>query len=223
MHNPYWDAVKDHVTTQSRLWGEGPQVQRWDFSGHRFSIEGYPDREELTKKYSWTVTDPDSVEFVRYWSLVDGVIDPMAGTGYWAYLLRQVKVDIVCYDARPGDNPWHGSQHELHVPVKKLRAITSVPRYPDRTLLLAWPPYDDPAGSRSLSVYRGERVIYMGEGMGGCTGNDMMHRRLDRDFKLIDEHTPVTWEGLHDRITVYQRRRGREGGGGTAESALYPQ
>jgi hypothetical protein len=202
LHNPYWDAVKDHVA-ESRLFGPGLQVQRWDMSGGRFEIEGYPDREKLTKKYSWTIPDPDSIEFVKRWSQ-GGLIDPMAGTGYWAYILRQEGVDIVTYDKHPGSNPWHRT-NDLHVPVRKLAAATSVPKHPDRTLLLAWPPYDDSAGNRALAAYRGERVIYMGEGSGGCTGNDALHRRLGRDWEEIDEHIPVQWEGLHDRITVYQR------------------
>ncbi|MHA7648694.1 hypothetical protein ACX9NE_00985 [Mycobacterium sp. ML4] len=48
-----------------------------------------------------------------------GLVDPMAGTGYWAYLLAQVGVDLVCYDANPGTalttNGWHGD--DLHAEV----------------------------------------------------------------------------------------------------------
>lgn len=204
LHNPYWDAVKDHVA-ESRLFGPGLQVQRWDLRGDRLEFESYPQREDLTKQYSWTITDPDSIEFVKQWSGQTGLIDPMAGTGYWSYILRQEGVDIVAYDKYPGSNPWHQA-NDLHVPVRKLAAVSSIPKHPDRTLLLAWPPYDDNAGNRALTTYRGETVIYMGESWGGCTGNDAMHRRLDREWHEVDEHLPVTWEGLHDRITVYQRR-----------------
>ncbi|BCZ25284.1 hypothetical protein MTY59_51390 [Mycobacterium senriense] len=31
-----------------------------------------------------------------------GLLDPIAGTGYWAYLLTQLGVDVVCYDLNPG-------------------------------------------------------------------------------------------------------------------------
>jgi hypothetical protein len=200
--NPYWDAVKDHIY-ESRLFGPGRQVQRWNLEGRRFDIEGYPDRSELTKRYSWTIPDPDSIEFVKRWS-AGGLVDPMAGTGYWAYVLEQAGVDVVSYDLHPGDNPWHHSG-ALHTKVTAMNAVKSVRLHPNRTLLLAWPPYDETIGDRTVRAYGGDRVIYMGE-IGGCTGTEALHDRLDRRWEEMDEHIPVQWEGLHDRITVYQRR-----------------
>jgi len=201
--NPYWDAVREQVKV-GYLFGETRQVMRWDLSGDRIDFEKYPDRHDFVGKYSWTVTDPDSVAFVARHAH-NGLVDPMAGTGYWAYVLRQVGVDCACYDLRPRENPWHDGE-ALWVEVEKMDGAEAVLKHADRTLLLAWPPYSEPAGERVLHAYQGERVIYIGESASGCTGDEAMHDALEDEWEEVDEAVPVQWEGLHDRITVYARR-----------------
>ena len=77
--------------------------------------------------------------------------------------------------------------------------------HPDRTLLLAWPPYDDPIGEKALTAYAGTRVIYIGEMDGGCCGDDAMFQRLATEWREVAEIRPVQWAGLHDWVTVYDR------------------
>src|ERR1700677_4623403 len=73
-----------------------------------------------------------------------GLVDPIAGTGYWAYLLAQVGVDVVCYDLNPGTalttNGWHGD--DLYAEICAKDGAEAVAVHPDRTLFLSWPPYD---------------------------------------------------------------------------------
>jgi hypothetical protein len=42
----------------------------------------------------------------------------------------------------------------------------AVALYPARTLFLSWPPHERDVGARILMAYKGERVIYIGEGRG---------------------------------------------------------
>jgi hypothetical protein len=60
-----------------------------------------------------------------------GLVDPIAGTGYWAYLLAQVGVDVVCYDLNPGTalvtNTWHGADLYAGVDVKDGAAAVTLP------------------------------------------------------------------------------------------------
>jgi hypothetical protein len=44
-------------------------------------------------------------------------------------------------------------------------------------------------------TYKGKRVIYIGEGRGGGTGDDQMHRILDKDWTEVDSGEPVQWWG----------------------------
>jgi hypothetical protein len=80
--------------------------------------------------------------------------------------------------------------------------------FPDRALFLCWPPYGSPMAAAALDFYTGNRVIYIGEGDGGCCADDNFFAALDKGWVEVAEHRPVQWSGLHDWITVYDRKAG---------------
>lgn len=193
--NPYWDAIADLVTDNHPF---GRVVDQWPHNKPEPQIN----RHHLVAAYSWTITDPETVEFVA--THANGsMVDPMAGTGYWAYLLGQLGIDVVCSDKAPGNNVYH-SGSKLFVPIETIEGSIAVARHPDRTLLLSWPPYDTSDGFDTLSAYKGRRVIFMGEA-GGCTGDEQLHDLLNLKWVVIGEHRPIQWYGLHDYVTVYRK------------------
>lgn len=205
INNPYWEAVKDCVETDSL---RGNPVVGY-FSLDRTVEETMarsPNRQLLVRMYCWTIPDPETVAFVAKHAQ-GGLVDPIAGTGYWAYLLAQVGVDVVCYDLNPGTslltNGWHGD--DLYAAVRAKDCGEAVALHPDRTLFLSWPPHGRDVGARMLMAYEGKYVIYIGEGRGGATGDDEMHVMLDRDWTEVVSRRPVQWWGVDDRVTVYER------------------
>lgn len=205
--NPYWDEVEHAVKDGGFPW-EGRMVGRFKFD-RMHDDPPVLDRRDFVHRYSWTITDPDSVAFIRNVAYY-GLVDPMAGTGYWAYVLAQVNVDVVCYDSDPpeeggGENTWH-PQAKPWVDIEKLDATLAVVKHPDRVLMLSWPPYSEDIGVKTIEAYQGHKIVYVGEGRGGCTGSDAMFDLLDEEWEEIAEQTPVQWWGLHDRITVYERK-----------------
>ena len=88
--------------------------------------------------------------------------------------------------------------------------------HPNRTLLLCWPSYDEPWAAEAVDCYQGDTVVYVGEGVGGCTGDDRLHELfgegLDDDastsalFHRVDDVAVPQWGGLYDRLTVYRRQ-----------------
>jgi hypothetical protein len=196
MTNAYWNAVKDHINPTGSLW-RTPEVYGYG--------PGEPSRHELTKQYSWTITDPSVVSFVVQ-QAGPRVVDPMAGTGWWAYLLGQFGCDVVASDKAPAANQWCGPA--LHVPVAEVDGAEAVTAHADRTLLLSWPPYDDPAGARIVRAYGGDRIVYIGEGDGGCCGDDDLHALLAKEWTEVASFVPVQWFGMHDVVTVYTRGGG---------------
>lgn len=193
MTNAYWDAVKDHVNPTGSLW-RTPEVYGYG--------AGKPSRCDHVKQYSWTITDPATVAFVVEHA-GPRLIDPMAGTGWWAYLLGQSGMDVVASDVAPCANQWCDTT--LYVPVAEVDGAEAVANHADRTLLLSWPPYDSPDGAAIVRAYPGDRVIYIGEGDGGCTGDDDLHELLRTEWREVAGHVPVQWFGMHDRVTVYDR------------------
>jgi hypothetical protein len=216
VQNPYWDLVADRVADGD--WYTGPrQVNDYDRDGSgnldiealRRRAEAGEDRRSLTSRFAWTITAPDTLAFVA--EHAGGmVLDPMAGTGYWAWLLTQCGVHVLAFDAKPpaaGENTYHRDGHAyFSVQLGEAAYATRVYGF-GRTLLLSWPPMDE-AGHLALAAYRGNRLIYIGEGEGGCCGDDDLFALIERDWVEVAEHRPVQWHGLHDYITVYDRRLG---------------
>lgn len=203
LRNPYWDAVKDCVRTD---YDGGPMADPYGRGSDRYGLPPQYSRHELVSRYSWTITDPVTVAFVAG-HITGGLVDPMAGSGWWLWLLSQLGVDCIGYDANPpshGGNTYHKVGIE-HVDVLRADAVDAVTVHSDRTLLLSWPPYDDDIGARVLRAYAGRRVIYIGEGEGGCCGDDGMHRMLAAEWREVAEHRPVQHFGMHDWVTVYDR------------------
>lgn len=215
--NPYWDAVRDRVDRSGSLWGT-PSVDGIGLYRHpdgrldadRWMREALK-RSDFVKQYAWTITDPETVAFVAEYSR-GRLVDPMAGTGFWAYVLRQVGVSVVAYDLNPPAadherNHWH--RHSAsHVDIIEADARHAVRRHADRTLFLSWPPYDSPIGAETLAAYEGDRVIFVGEDEGGCCGDDALFDALARDWVKVAEHTPVQWDGMHDIVHAYDRKVG---------------
>jgi hypothetical protein len=210
--NDYWEAVRTDLEHDD--FSGGQVVDSYGslrFRTTRTMEPNRADRHELTSRYSWTITDPDTVAFVvKHCGL--NVVDPMAGSGWWAHLLTEAGVMVQASDENPPDgteaNMWH--RGGSHVPVARADAATGVDLAPaGSTLLLSWPPYDSDAGYRALRAYRGDAVVYIGEGYGGCCGDDAMFDLFTSDFEQVAEHRPVQFYGLHDWVTVYRRKRNR--------------
>jgi hypothetical protein len=223
VENPYWQTVR-------KLEGDDLSLKyehRWELRG--FDVKDPAvSRKELVKPYSWAITDPAAVAFVVE-HCGPRVVEVGAGTGYWAWQLSQRGVDVVAYDKAPPDmepNDWHCHRYDDVRPVGTRETWHPVLRgdgpsvsavHSDRTLFLCWPPYGDEMAADTLAAYSGDRLVYIGEGYGGCTGDGRFHAmlgdRYDEDepqyppasWREVATHRPVQWWGLHDWISVYER------------------
>lgn len=209
LKNPFWEAVQKFPRDKIA----------WEFD-HVWRPEWHSSasRNDLCGKYAWAIPDPDSLRFVAQ-ALSPKAIEIGAGTGYWASLLTQLGVDMLCYDLNP---PQHTGHNNYHSPRNEQgTALLGITRdiffdvragnhlmaanYPDRTLFLCWPPYDNDMAYNALQAYTGKRLVYIGEDEGGCTADEAFFTLLSEAWHIVDEHIPVQWSGIHDIIQVYER------------------
>jgi hypothetical protein len=176
------------------------QEQRHRAEGVLFERE----RTRCCSTYSWAIPNEAALRTIAEYS---PIVEIGAGTGYWASLLRTLRADVIAYDIAPpdlGGNPFH-KLNVTHTYVK-FGDVSAVCAHHNRTLLLCWPPFDSPMAADCLRLYRGNRVIYIGEGHEGCTGDLAFHLALDADWNEVKSVTIPQWYGLHDVLTVYERK-----------------
>jgi hypothetical protein len=156
-------------------------------------------RDALVKYYAWAIPTYEGLkEIAKYQPLVE----IGAGTGYWAYLLRQLGVNIKCYDQMPYkeqvDNKW--SKVKIGTP-KTLLWVKK-----KRNLFLCWPPSNYPMAKECLKYFRGKYVIYIGESEGGCNASDDFFNILREDYEEIEHEAWIPhWFGLHDYLSIWRK------------------
>ena len=210
---------------------ENPLLDGWrDVHGkdapHSWLSRGFdggcrPDRDRLSAVYSFAVPTDAALDLIASFG---PVVEIGAGTGYWASLLVDRGCDVVAYD-HLGRNfhRWFPTGKGLLYADVRRGGTPMAERHADRTLLLVWPPYGTPMAANALRYFErggGKRLVYVGEGYGGCTGDDdffgMLHDGCWQDPCDPDHHasrwhqthelTIPQWFGINDYLTVYERQ-----------------
>jgi hypothetical protein len=202
----YWSADgASYPERVGRLAGRRrPPVGGWDLSpGLAQALDLPARRRELVARFAWGIPGPAALATIAD---AGPVVEAGAGTGYWAALLRDRGADVVATDpAAGGGNAYHPTS-PLWTDVEPADGVAAVRRHRDRTLLLCWPPADDDAASWSvLRAYRGDVLLYVGEGIDGPAGTARFHRELVLNWTVTDQVAIPTWPGLRDRLTVFRR------------------
>jgi hypothetical protein len=164
----------------------------------------YERRRAHVRRYAFAVpTEPALAAVAR----CAPIVELGAGTGYWAYLLRQRGVDVVAYDRFPPDRAENPNRLDPRLWTEVLAGDESVLEcYPDRSLLLCWPSWQDPFAAAALDAYRGATLIYIGEAAGGHTADARFFDLLGRDWQPEVHIELPHWPGTSDRLTVFTRR-----------------
>mgnify|MGYP001603500572 FL=1 len=201
--NPYWDEIKSFVCKSDYRSSQEVPYDQWE------------KRAPCYHKYAYAIPDPDSLAFVAE-HLGPRAIEIGAGTGYWAWQLSQTGIDILAYDINPPDQIPNGyfMHHDKAKPKTLVKTwypvqqgdTLALTEYPDRTLFLCWPPYGGSLADECLQAYHGNRFVFIGEGDGGCTGDDAFFERLDKEWEDVAVHDIVQWSCINDCIVVCERK-----------------
>lgn len=157
-------------------------------------------RYEMNVKYAWAVPNEEALDMIGLFS-PEGVVEIGAGTGYWAGLLRARGIEVAAYDRKPHKNSQaDGNWSEVKNGGPKMARF-----HPRKSLFLCWPPYNTPMAWLALQAYRGDTLIYVGEGGSGCTGDDAFHDELDENWRVVAYANIPQWPGIRDSLYIYKR------------------
>jgi hypothetical protein len=153
-------------------------------------------REEWTKYYAWAIPTEDAI---RHLVELSPILEVGAGGGYWAWLIGQMGGRSACYDLgfRQVEKQWHPVEYGGAEIVRCFRK---------HTLFLCWPEYNTAFAFDCLRQYRGEFLVYVGEGCGGCTGDDNFHGLIEDEYDEVKDLNIPQYYGIRDFMTIYRRK-----------------
>jgi hypothetical protein len=177
-----------------------------------FDIEGsisrFQLRAESLEKYSYAIPDQEAIEALVEYS---PVVEIGCGLGYWAHLVQQAGGEISPYDINVNDE----GLVKLYRRDTYVKPYTEVfkggsevlEQHADKTLFLCWPPYDESMAYVASQTYLnngGKTIIYVGEGNGGCTGDDQFHELLEERMERVKSIYIPVWDSIHDRMEIWR-------------------
>ena len=211
--NPYLDEYiaaigEDYDWRNPNWWERDRSRKRDDFSEDAVKadaermIKRFGKFRNLRKVYAYAVPCDEALDAI---ATLSQIVEIGAGTGYWARLLSERGADVTCYDTF--ESHFDGGMHGLYFEVRKggpekLRLKSNA----GRTLFLCWPPYGDSMANKCLANYRGDTLVYVGEGEGGCTADGKFHEALYADWTEGRCITIPQWDLIHDYCWIYRRK-----------------
>lgn len=160
-------------------------------------------RPEFTKLFSWAVPSEAAINRITgFISDCNMMLSVGSGLALWEALI-QAKSDNRVIATDLYDPYWKYTADNAWMPCEQLRDTEAVLKYADADcLFVCWPS----GGHAGLELFRGPKLIYIGEHEDGCTGSYEFHRILAEDWQLVEEVKIAKWYGLNDRMYLYVRR-----------------
>lgn len=209
INNPFLDELKQFKHFQSveqhrQESYDYAQVLNWDIERYNDEIYLLKYRDKLRQKYSYAIPCEEAIDVICEYS---PIMEIGSGTGYWANLIAQKGGDIIAMELDDKENPYFDKEQiGSHYPVKLIPENKEILSVPDVfSLFLCWPPYDTDMAYKYINAYRGNILIYIGEGEGGCTANDQFFNVLENQWKLERTVFIPQFPGIHDYLAIYRR------------------
>ena len=191
-----------------RLSNIAPALQtkdHWD----KYTLKNWMSTSALRRAYitehAWCIlTTECAAQLGKYLSNFSNVIEVFAGTGYIASHLREASGLGRKYRAYDGcRSHWNEAKRPNYGFTKS--GCFNINLKKADCIVMSWPNYNENLAYRIVrKMVPGQRLIYQGEGNGGCTGDDKFHTYLRTNFRRVNlreemiNRVHARWEGMYD-------------------------
>eukprot|EP00055_Hartaetosiga_balthica_P004912 m.13649 g.13649 ORF g.13649 m.13649 type:complete len:292 (+) comp4180_c0_seq1:1-876(+) len=133
------------------------------------------------------------------------IVEIGAGGGHWAKELRDRGVDIQAYDNDSTDSPTPTNARKTKVLYGDEKKLSW---YPHRTLLMVYPPPGNMAYN-CLDQYKGDVIVYVGEGRGGVNANSRFFDKVEEEFDCVLIEPVEPFSKCYEKMFVLWRKAPR--------------
>jgi len=179
------------------------ESMKFTFGNSGVTVE---DREKYVKQYGCIAWTNDALECIKGYS---PIIELGAGQGLWAKELKKrygKEINIVAFDnysspvphVQKADNVIFGNENQL---LEK--------KYKQHTLFLCYPPLtqDSDLGIKCLNMYKGDVIIYCGEGRRGSNCSEEFFDILEKKFTIKKVITLKPFADGAEKMFILERKK----------------
>ena len=168
----------------------------------------YEARREAIEKFGFPVITDEAVQAILRFG--PKFLEVGSGLGYLSYLIKERGGDVIATDIATVDHSKYAHilkpKHYWIWP-QVMKGLRAVKRYPQRTLILSWPCYNDDWAFKVLRASQCRYLVYIGEGWGGCTATDKFFKLLDENLVEVEDLPRIpNWDGIHDDLRIFCRK-----------------
>jgi len=162
---------------------------------------------EAASRHAWGIPTERAIRMI---ASTGSIVEMGAGNGYWSRLLRMAGSDVIAFDERPtwsvlrtlsDKNPWM-AMGSVWGRVKR-GTPKDLTGKAERTLLLCWPPKDDPMAAESLRVWNGVTLAVVGPRR--YVASDEFYDMLQADYHLLHDEPLPSWPECEDSVQIWSR------------------
>jgi hypothetical protein len=173
-------------------------------SGALDFMDSHAIRGVFTDTLSFSIPATETLKEISIFADGDVIEEHFAGTGYWAYLLeKEFNQKVLAHDLNC--DHYAVSNTKSFVPIIT-RNVTRAKPKANSTVMMSWIPYESAEADKFLrKMNKGQKLIHISEGEGGCCAADSTFKILDNEFECVKTSDMVVFHGLHDRMDFLRK------------------
>ena len=172
---------------------------------HLFNHMGF--REKYTK-YSFPILSHEFIVDIKEKINPKNVVDLACGPGWISFWLMKYGINVKDSVDIVEDGDFKNMKfYQSRINITKMDIIDYLVDHNDKNdlLILSWPLYANSLAKRVFeNMKNGQLLLYIGEGMSGCTANDDFHELIEDKILDIGIHMD-NFFGIHDQCYLVKK------------------
>lgn len=163
-------------------------------------------RDRFNEMFSWSVPSKELIDEITRLSN-DTILSLGSGRAFIERLVQSKGGKIVATDIGTSGGYYNDLESGTFMDVESIGYKDALKKYSDsKTLLMSWPPQDDPMAVTALKEFKGDFVVYIGEGQGGCTATDEFFDEVRKSWDLVKKIEIPRWSEIYDYGFILKRK-----------------
>jgi hypothetical protein len=181
-------------------------------------------REHFIETMGYSVPSAEALDRLKVFCGGSTVLEIGAGRGLWASLMIASRIKTIATDIGTTGG-YKVNFTSTWTPIELMDHKTAIKTYGAECAVcfMSWPTAVDNTAAECVELFRGPKLVYVGESFGGSTANDAFFEILHKKFILTEAVEIPQWAGMYDRMYFFERKDGGKTSQKIFRNSLWPK